>query len=84
VTATDRQIIDTIQAAATATAELQQIVDRASHYLADFKANRNALGVFMEPHTLRENLKVVRAEMDRAIKIIDTAKWPTARDYNRT
>jgi hypothetical protein len=70
---TDKQIIDTIQAAATATAELQQIVDRASHDLADFKANRNALGVFMEPHTLRENLK-----------IIDTAKWPTARDHNRT
>jgi hypothetical protein len=80
---TDQRIIDTIQQAATATAQVHHSVTLTIHYLADFAANKNALGVFMEPRTLRENLIVARAELDRAIAIIDAAKWPTARDYNQ-
>jgi hypothetical protein len=79
-----QRVIDKIQAAAATTADVRQIVDRASHSLDEFKARTNALSVLMEPHTLRQNLIVVRAELDRAIQLIETAKWPTDRDYNKT
>jgi hypothetical protein len=80
---TDQRIIDTIEQPATRQPTCTTASPSLSHYLADFAANKNALGVFMEPRTLRENLIVARAELDRAIAIIDAANWPTARDYNQ-
>ena len=69
----DRRDIDTVQAAATATAAVRQKIDLARFYLADFKANTNALGVRMEPRTLRENLIVAREQLNNAIALIDAA-----------
>jgi hypothetical protein len=79
----DQHVVQIIATAAVATADVHQIIARASNYLDHLKTT-NALGVLTEPRALRENLIVVRAEMDRAIAIINAAKWPTARDYDKT
>ena len=80
----DRRVIETIQAAAAATAAVRQKVDLASECLAEFRCSTNALGVLSQPHDMRLSLRAAREHLDAAIALIDAAKWPTARDYDQT
>ena len=79
----DQRVINTIQAAATATAAVRQKVDLASECLVELQRNTNAVGVLSQPHDMRLRLRAAREHLEAAIALMDAAKWPTARDYDK-
>ena len=71
----DRRVIDTVQAAAAATAAVQQKIHAARGFLRiPWQFERPA--VLMEPRNLRLSLIAAREQLDDAIAIMDAAKWP--------
>jgi hypothetical protein len=73
-----------IHNAEKATRAIQDQADKAARTLSEGCDGRimiNFYGIFTDPRSRAIDLRIAREEIDKALALIDSTKWPTNADY---